>query len=294
MLGCVVALTCCCSFLVFCDVHESTALPHDDGLYTIDGLKAIVFGDDAVDIITLSDVTRPSLDGTMRTLDDLVFEKLIYQDAAKYRMLPAPDAIDRHLKAVQREHNLSLEELKNIFSASGYTYEEGREQFGTITAVATMIDFRIRSRLIVPEKAIIAYYEQHPIMKEECYELAHAVVACPSNIDQKTFERLLASLVETGTGDLDVSWSSPFWVLKSELAQERQFLTTLNVGSITIVGESAAGVELLCMKSKKPEQLTPLAERYQEITDILKRPKYDELLQNYKNELYAAAGIVYF
>lgn len=277
--------------LVFCnDDADSKA----DGLFLIDSIQAIVFGDEHIDIIALSDVSRPSLDGTTHSLDDLVLEKLIYRDAERFKMLPAADAIDKHLKAVQREHNLSLDDLKSIFANGGYTYEEGREQFGIMTAIGTMLDFRIRSRLIVPEKDITAYYNEHPIMQEASYQLERDVVECPTDWDEEKFNIELEKLVHNKQSQLEVCWSEPFWVNKSELAADKAFLTTMEVGSIAIGSTSASGTELFKLTNKKEEHLMTLEDRYNEIADVLKRPKYQELFMNYKDSLMRSSGVVYY
>lgn len=266
----------------------------DDGLFLIDTLKAVVYGQERTDLVTLSDVIRPSIDGNKQTVEDLVLAKLICQDASRYKMEPDNDAVDKHLKAVQRENNLSLDELKSIFSSAGYTYEEGKEQFKVMTSVGTMIDFRIRSRLIVPEKDIQSYYQDHPIVQEASYQIERAQVTCPNGMDHATFMQALQQLIDTGQSKLDIEWSDPFWINKSELAQDKQFLTTMEVGGIAMGNESAAGIELFKLMNKKEEHLVSLEERYNEIADILKRPKYNEMFEAYKKDLFTNAAVVYF
>lgn len=266
----------------------------DDGLFLLDDIKAIIYGQERTDLITYSDVARPSIDGKSQTLEDLVLSRLICQDASRYKMDPDNEAVDKHLKAVQRENNLSLDDLKHIFSSAGYTYEEGREQFRIMTAVGSMVDFRVRSRLIVPEKDIQAYYKEHPLIKESAYQVERAQVEAPYGMDHAQFLEELQKLIDTGKTILDVQWSEPFWINKSELAQDKQFLTTLEVGCIAMGAESAAGTELFKLMNKKEEHIVSLEERYNEIADLLKRPKYTELFEQYKKDLFNNAAVVYF
>ena len=193
----------------------------------IDTLKAVVYGQERTDLVTLSDVIRPAIDGNKQILK-ICTCKLICQDAARYKMEPDNDAVDKHLKAVQRENNLSLDELKSIFSSAGYTYEEGKEQFKVMTSVGTMIDFRIRSRLIVPEKDIQAYYQDHPIIQEASYQIERAQV---THLWDGSCRHLCknCNINRYGKSKLDIEWSDPFWINKSELAQDKQFLTTMEV-----------------------------------------------------------------
>jgi hypothetical protein len=271
-----------------------TTQNQDDEIYTIDTIKVVLFGEERTDIITQSDVERPSLDGRQRSLEDLVLERAMYQDAARYKMLPSEDAVDKRLQAVQRENNLTQDDLKKIFRSSGYTYEEGRDLFAIMTAVGTVLDFKIMSRLIVPEKDIIGYYQEHPVMQDASFQLERALVMCPDRWSNDDFKSELKTLIETGKSRLEVDWSSPFWVNKKDLAVEKQFIVDMEPCSIAIVQETAAGVELLKLNIKREERLMSLEDRYHEIADMLKRPKYEEMFTSYKNELLNASAVLYF
>ncbi len=150
--------------------------PKEPEIFTIDEIKAVVFGEEGAQVITRSDVERPGIDGSPRTLDDLVLERLLFLDAKKYNMISDEDAVDKYLANIQRENNMSMDDLKNLFSNAGYTYQEGREQFGTMQAVNSIMDFRIRSRLMIPEREIVAYHKAHPDEEPERYFIQRAVV----------------------------------------------------------------------------------------------------------------------
>lgn len=275
-------------------MQKKQVIEEPEQLYLIDTIKAVVYGPEDTAIITLSDTKRPSFDGTTKTLDDLILETRIYQDAARYQMLPKEDAVDSHLQAVQRENNLSLDDLKEIFKNAGYTYEEGRNQFRTMTAVSTMLDFRIRSRLIVPDKEIQAYYQEHPLLQEESYQIERAVARIPEHMELTQFRNEIESLCKKNICSLDIDWAEPFWVNKSELAADKNFITTMNVGSVAMGSDKEDEVELFKLNNKKDEHLVCLQDRYQEIIENLKRPKFVELLDKYKQELFNSAGIIYY
>ena len=97
-----------------------------DSAVTIDTIQAVVFGQGGAQVITRSDVTRPSLSGAPQSLDDLIFERLVFLDAQKYKIVPDEDAVDKYLALVQKENNLTLDQLKEVFASAGYSYEEGR------------------------------------------------------------------------------------------------------------------------------------------------------------------------
>ncbi len=263
-------------------------------LYVIDTIKVVVFGDDRTDLITDLDCKRPSLDGQTRSQEDLILEELIYQDAARYKMLATDESTERHLMAVQREHNLSLDDLKNIFASAGYTFEEGKAKFGVMSTVGQMLDFKIRSRLIVPEKDIEHYYKEHPVYSDETYQLANALI---KREDDQTLDEVRAEieqLIQTGSSSLQITWSEPFWVKVEEISQNRQFIKKMQPGEVAIAEESDEGIEIIKLMSKQEQKLLTLEERYREIADTLRQPKYEELFNNYRKELFDNASLIYF
>src|SRR3989304_1325054 len=108
----------------------------------LDSIKVVIYGVEGTEIITKSDVDRLSLEGKPRTLDDIILERLMYLDAKKFKMQPDEAAIEKHLGAIQRENNLSSNDLKQIFRSAGYSFEEGREQLGMMSAVNSIVDFK--------------------------------------------------------------------------------------------------------------------------------------------------------
>jgi len=266
----------------------------DEQSYLIDTIKVITFGEERTDIITHSDLMRPSLDGSYRSLDDLILECLIYQDAARYKMLPTEESIQRHLMAVQREHNLSMAELQDIFRSSGYTFEEGKEKFGIMSAVGSMLDFKIRSRLIVPEKDIVSYYDANPVYQEDVYQLARTFVMPAEGQGISSLRSEIDQLIATGNASGTLNWSEPFWLKGTDIASARQFICDMQPGDIAIAQESDGGLELIKLVDCQERKKVPLEGRYNEIADILRRPKYEQLFNEYRQELFDNASIITF
>ena len=157
-----------------------------------------------------------------------------------------------------------------------------------------MIDFRIRSVLLSLKEIFKLITKMHPIVQEAAYQIERAQVVAPNAMDHEIFMQELKQLIDTGQSKLDIEWSDPFWINKSELAEDKQFLTTLEVGCIAMGTESASGIELFKLMNKKEEHLMSLEERYNEIAELLKRPKYNEMFESYKKDLFAHAAVVYF
>jgi parvulin-like peptidyl-prolyl isomerase len=88
-------------------------------------------------------------------------------------------------------------------------------------------------------------------------------------------------------------WEQPFWVIKSELAQEKSFISTLAIGNVATPQETESGFEIFRLKDKHPERLKTIEERYTDIANILRRPRYMQLVDEYKAKLFATSSVQY-
>lgn len=260
--------------------------------YLIDQIEAVVFAPEGTKVITQSELARPGLDGRNRTLDDLILERLLLLDALKFKMIPDDETIDKYLANIQRENNLTLDGLKKIFKAAGYSYEEGREQFGMMSIVNQLLDFKIRSRLIVPEKEVIAYYKANPELIEATYFIERAVVPYTFGKTHEQQQEEIELFINHGIGLLNIDWQAPYWMAQSEFAHDKMFIVTLLPGQISAPQAIADGFELFRVKEAKPEHERPLEDRYREIVEVLRKPKYEQLMEEYKKQLFENAAIL--
>lgn len=273
-------------------VADFDHVPEDAQL--MDHIAAIVFAQEGTQIITASELERRSLDGNERTLEDLIYEKLMILDAQKFKMTPDDDQIDKHLASVQRENNITLDQLKTIFTNAGYTYEEGREQFGIISLINQLLDFKIRSRLIVPEKEVVAYYTANPEKQDAGFLVQRALIPFNDLQTHEEQQKEIERFVHGRNGFITIEWQEPFWIEKNEMAENKKFIMAMSPGDISDPIETAEGFELFRLQETRPERLKTLDERYREISDILRRPKHEQLLKEYKKQLMDSASVLYF
>lgn len=267
-----------------------------DRRYVVDTIKAVVYGEDADDsaIVTLSDITRPGIDGAVHALDDRVFEKLLWFDGKKHRILPTEEDIERHLKVVERENNIGRKELIEIFANGGYTLEEGKEQFGTMYTVNAMIDFKVRGGLFVSQKEVELYYKENPEHVDATYLLKRGVIPYDYTIsDQKQFTIITQAIADKKEipGAL---WSPAFSVAQNQISSDIAFVANMQADEISDPIPTADGITVFKVVDVTPHRLKTLDERYAQIADLLRRPKYQEILTTYKVQLYDHASIVYF
>ncbi|MDE2589417.1 MAG: hypothetical protein KGL95_07105, partial [Patescibacteria group bacterium] len=238
---------------------------------------------------------RPSLGSGLHypSKDELVFEKLVLLDAKKHKIPQDDEAVDAYLVQIQREHNLTAEDLENIFTASGYTIEEGRQQLQRMQTINTMLDIKIRSNLIVPRREVEEYYKNNPTVVEATYTLERAFVPQSKKMNADKQYQLLSKYATTGKGVSGIAWSDPFTINHSDIAASKQFIYTMQVGSISQPQQINGGFELFRLVEKTAETVRSLEDSYREIVDILRRPKYEELMEKYRQHLAKNSSVVY-
>src|SRR5579863_1995912 len=260
----------------------------------VDQIEVVVYGQEDVEIITKSDIDRPSLGGGFRTKDEIVFEREVLLDAKKHHIPQDEDAVDAYLAQIQRENNLSASELEDIFTSSGYTLEEGREQLQMMQTINTMLDVKIRSNLIVPRKDVEEYYKHNPTIIEATYTLQRAFVPQSKKLSAEQQHKILVKYAQSGKGASGITWSDSFTVNHSDVATNKQFIYDMQPGQISMPQEVNGGFEMFKLVEKTPQTVKSLEESYREIVDILRRPKYEELMAKYKEALMQHASVVYF
>lgn len=263
-----------------------TIHPRPEAAIELDSISAVVVGPEKTDVITKSDVTRPGIDGRVHSLETRTRESQISMDAEKYKMVDE-DSVERQLKEIKRENNLSDEELEQIFTAGGYTIAEGKEQFKTMTGVNQMTGFRIMSRLTISHREMELYWNENPVYLEPSYELVRATTDFDVANTVKDLQRKM------NDHSVVIAWSEPFTINESEVAEDKQFICKLKPGQIKVV-KHPDFFELFKSMSILPRRPVPLAEREQEIDNVLREKKYRTLFQEYQEELNRTTAVIRF
>ncbi len=280
------------SAVFFSGIVYADEVPVPSSAFHIDSIQAVVFGQHDPQIITHSDVSRLSLSGESRTLDDLVFESRVISDAEKYKIVPDEEAVDKYLSQIQKQNNMTLDDLKQVFSSAGMSYEEGREQLKKMQTVQQMIDFKVRTQVIVPKKAVEQYYEEHPIVKEGHITVQRGFM--PYADGKLTEQRkALAYMAKSGKELKGMQWGLPFELHESEVAEDKAFMFALKAGEISDAKDVGIGFEVFRAIDVFPREVPSLEQRYKEIADELRRPIFENLLEKYKKSLMESASVLY-
>lgn len=263
---------------------------HPANLVTLDRIEAVIFGRESTEIITRSDMNRLGFDGKPKTKDELIVERLIFQDAIRYRILADEKSVDDFVHRVAKSHGGTVQDIYHMFQELGYSPAEGRTAFARMYAVQQVIDHKVRSHIFIPDKDVTAYYNAYPLKKSASYIFERAVVPVPEGRDDEIYNKIITYRL-TGRG-LVVGWHVLPEVEEHDLAQSMKAMINLKQDEISEPRRTDAGFELFRLRSIKPEGLVSLEDRYREITEILRQPKFEEQLELYKKELLEHASVL--
>ena len=274
-------------------------------MHLLDSIEAVVYGPANARVITKWDIARPPLGGPAATLDEVVLEYLICDDAQKLKIAPSESDVDRILDTVRKQNNLTLDQLSELVKENGYTMEEIRERFKRMQVVNQMLDYRVRSNVIIPRREIVNYYEANPEIEEARLVIRRACIpfvqSKPANQESLEAAQVsqAAQLTELTKKAVDnkaikeqITWGEPFTVLEGDLACDKKFLLNLKVGCMHGPTKVAQGFELFEMIERRDKRTRTLDERYSEITEKLKEPTFKRLFDEYKTKLTSEASVL--
>src|ERR1700739_4697332 len=84
-----------------------------------DGIKAVFRGSEGTDLVMFSELNRAKLDGTPASLDDILTDFALAQEAKKYRLWPTPEEIDKQWRMLAESNRKTPKEFEELFVTIG-------------------------------------------------------------------------------------------------------------------------------------------------------------------------------
>lgn len=258
------------------------------GRILVDEVVAVIQHGEGAMIITRSDV-RPGLDGMPRTLRDVVLEYLMVLDAQKLKITISDEDVDRFLMQLQKQNGLTKTAIERLFEQLGYTYQEGREQLRVKQMIETIVDFRVKSdkRLMIEEQDVSAAYQAHPV-----YEPIHFTLRQVYLEKSEYSPEAIQKIIEAKNFDA-LPWEEPFDLDEQDLADDKQFLKTAEIGSLVDQDTDDQGVELTQLVARTTPRLRSFQERRAEIEMELRKERYFMILREYEEKLLKQGHITF-
>lgn len=284
----------CLLFLMASTLDANTKIAAKKPLIFIDGIKAVVRGSEGTDLIMASELQRLKLDGTPNNLEEMVTNYALFNEAKKYRLMPTPEEIDKQWMMMAQSNRKTPKELDTMVMAAGFLPQEARNEFAQMNAINSLVSFKVTGNLIVPESDVIAYYDQHPELEAASFYVEYAFM--PFTFTKSKDEQLAQwqSIARKKDPQHMLKWQEPFWITENELALDKKFITQLAIGEISQPIQTPQGFEFFRLASVKEERLKPLDERYGQIVNVLRKPKFIELMETFQKGVRDSVSVIYF
>jgi len=90
----------------------------------------------------------------------------------------------------------------------------------------------------------------------------------------------------------NIEWANPYWIDLADLAAEKMFITQMKPDEVRFCEEQFDGFEFFKLLNAKERRLRSFEERYSEIADILRRPRYERLFSEFEQQLEATMPVI--
>ena len=185
--------------------------PQKKKMVFLDGIKATVRGSEGTYLVLSSELQRLRLDGTPNTLEEMVNNHALFNEAKKYRLLPTPEDIDKQWRMMAEGNKKTPKELDDMVLLAGFTPQEARNEFAQMNAISSLVSFKVTGNLIVPEADVSAYYDEHPEIEPGAYYIEYTVIPF-SGAAKEEQKKHLQQIVRKNDPQHTLQWQEPFWI----------------------------------------------------------------------------------
>ncbi len=256
-------------------------LQDNPNIKVIDKVLAIVYQEDGPSIIMQSDL-RPGLDGAAKTIKDVLLERLMVLDAQNLKIMITDTDVERHLIQVQKQFKLSKDDTVELFKQMGYTLQEGKEQLRTKLMIEQVVDYRVRSKVLIDKKEIERYYLENPDIDYKISQAHYPINGGSPALNKIKIERA----IEDGEIDNLVTWSDPISLKEEQIAEDKAFIKNMSPGSVGIISAEPTGIFLVKFILRDQKSLES---REAEINSILGQTFFAKSHADYHKKLLSTA-----
>jgi parvulin-like peptidyl-prolyl isomerase len=262
---------------VFCSVHNLFSEE-----IILDTIVSIVSSPVGTEIITQSDVDRPTLFGQYRTLEDCELEKAILLEAKKHHISVDDAMIEAYLQSIQQAYNITREEIQGMFRQAGYSEHEAREQLRSSQINNIILQREVYENISVSRQDIELYYLDNPDYEKTSYLVQRAVIIISS-------EESMNDIIAENT---QLNFSQPILLYEPDLSEQHQFVITMTEQEMRAILIDENTYEVIKLVEKNERRLKSLEERYDEIAVKVQKEQYETLFAQFKKRMIDSVSIV--
>lgn len=258
----------------------------------------------SVNKLPLPDPGDMSAPTTKAALKQLIEERMLRREAAKFSYRIGNDRINAYIHDFERRAGLSNQQLRAELQAQGVTYQQFREHARLELEKMMMINQDVRSKVNITPAEIKAYYDAHRdefVVTKERYKLAQILIALPPNPSPAAVQAALkkAEMIRkhaVNGGDFgilaheysdDASKSKGgelgYFSRGEVLDPIQNAVDHMKVGQISEPVRTVHGFHILKLEADDKPGVKPLAEVSESIRNKLMNEKTKELFTKWVN-----------
>jgi peptidyl-prolyl cis-trans isomerase SurA len=288
----------------------------------VDRIVAVV-NDDIILLSELDESFKPyadrimalgySLDEERRTLfnireeilNQLIDQKLTDQQIKRSKITVSDNEIDKAIERLKEANLFTDEELREMLKAEGLTMEEYRKRIKDQILRAKLVNFEIKSKIVITKEDIESYYKSHSdkYSKIKEYRLSNIIMKVPSFASEEeklgVLEKMEMALTELKAGKpFDITagaYSESSYVsddgglglfkLKELSPRIQKAIKDMKAGEFTPVLDTDQGYQIFYIQEIVNAQGKSLEEASPEIEDILYKEIVDKKFSSWIDEL---------
>lgn len=233
-------------------------------------------------------------------LNNLINQKITEQQVRRLGIKVTDRDIEEAIEKVKRENNLTHEELLDTLRLEGITLKEYKEQMKREIQRARLVDYEVKSKIVITEEDLRNYYQNHIEQFSEAHKVKLARILLkienPANkggiADVRDLGEEIVRNLEGGSDFSDMAkvysqgpagseggclgWI-PFDQLDPSLKKR---IAKLSPGEYTEFHECPYGVQIVQLIDERKEGIKP----FEEVRDAI----YSKLFKGKVEEKYAA------
>jgi peptidyl-prolyl cis-trans isomerase SurA len=238
-------------------------------------------------------------------LNRLIYQKLQDQEVERLKIKIDESDIDQTIERIKEENFYTDEDLRLTLANEGLTMEEYREQIKEKILRTKLINFNVRSKVVITKEDITSYYKNHPDKYggKKKYHLYNIIIKVPLFADEREKDKIKARmdeiLTELNTGksfeNMAKTYSESFpdagggdlglFSLDELSPQLQNTIKDMNAGEFTPVLDTDQGFQIFFIKEIVETSGKPLEEVSPEIEKILFNELVEKKFQSWLEEL---------
>ena len=244
-------------------------------------------------------------------LNRLIYQKLQDQEVERLKIKVDESQIDQTIERIKEENFYTDEELRLTLANEGLTMEAYRGQIKEQILRTKLINFNVRSKVVITKEDITSYYKNHPDKYggKKKYHLYNIIIKTPLFADQSEKDKMKArmdkilteltagksfeTMVETYSGSsLDVGGGDLGLFRLDQLSPQLQdTIKEMNAGEFTPVLNTDQGFQIFFIKEIVETSGKPLEEVSPEIEKILFNEIVEKKFQSWLEALRNQSAI---